>query len=216
MKVAIALLFLVTTPAWAEEDISAAGRLELVGRGGTCSAVLVAPDLIATAAHCVIGRDQVFRPGDGLSKAILLVSRFVTHPLYDQASLRLEWKLRFDIAVGRLAKPVPQDRAHPLPIGDEAQPGETLLLVSWRNDGTAKPRKRFCKVLDGVDGLVTLDCPVQGGESGAPVLRKAGDGYELVAIVSSKARHINQPVAQASNVRIRLQPLFDELNNSAP
>ena len=213
-----AFLLCLTTglAAQAQGTITAAGRLEIVGRGGTCSAALIEPDVIATAAHCITGTDQVFRPGDGLAGAIFLVEGFVKHPLYEQTSARIDWKLRFDIAVGRLAKPVPPDRAVPLSIGEEARPGETLFLVSWRRDGTREPRQRACVVLEGIEGLVTLDCPVEGGESGSPVLRKTADGFELVAIVSSKGRWVDRPVAQASDVRLRLSPIVEELNETTP
>ena len=178
--------------------------------------MLVKPDVIATAAHCATQRDQVFRVGDGLTGAIFLVTEFVKHPLYEQTSNRVDWKLRFDVAVGRLSKPVPATRARPLEIGEIASTGEELFLVSWRRDDTEAPRQRKCRVIEGVEGLVTLDCAVLGGESGAPVLRKTDDGLELVAIISSRARQFGRPVAQASDVRLRLQPLFDELDKSTP
>lgn len=213
---ALLALVLSSLPALAESPIPAAGRMEIVGRGATCSASLIRPDVIATAAHCVINHDQVFRPGDGLAGSIFLIEDKAIHPLYDQTKNRIEWKIRFDIAVGRLAKPVPADRASPLPIGEDAKPGETLLIVSWRRDGSKLPRQRPCDVLAGDDGLVTLGCRVQGGESGAPVLRKTDDGYELVAIVSSSTRRLDQPVAKASNVRLRLPPLLDEIDAKTP
>jgi len=59
---------------------------------------------------------------------------------------------------------------------------------------------------------VTLACEVQGGESGAPVLRKVDDGLELVAVVSSRSRLGNQPVALASNIRLRVPPMVDLLD----
>ncbi len=88
--------------------------------------------------------------------------------------------------------------------------------MSWRKDETEAPRQRKCQVIAGVEGLVTLGCAVLGGESGAPVLRETDDGLELVAIISSRTRQFFRPVAQASDVRLRLQPLFDELGKSAP
>ena len=64
---ALSALLLSCLPVFAESPIPAAGRMEIVGRGATCSASLIRPDVIATAAHCVIDRDQVFRLGDGLA-----------------------------------------------------------------------------------------------------------------------------------------------------
>ncbi|MCV6594049.1 MAG: S1 family peptidase [Silicimonas sp.] len=211
MILRLVFLMVMALPLRAEPGLEAAGRLEIVGRGGTCSGVLVAPDLIATAAHCITGTDQVFRVGDGLSGAIFLVERLAKHPLYEQSGARAEWKYRFDIALGQLARPVPGARATPLPLGDEARPGETLLLVSWKRDGTDRPRLRDCAVVEGASGLVTLGCKVEGGESGAPVLRRTATGFELVAIISSRLQRNGRHLAQASDVRLRLPPLFDEL-----
>jgi hypothetical protein len=52
---------------------------------------------------------------------------------------------------------------------------------------------------------------VQGGESGAPVLRLVPDGIELVAIVSSRARQRQQPVAIASDVSLRIPAMLNRL-----
>jgi hypothetical protein len=128
----------------------------------------------------------------------------------------VDWKLRFDIAVGRLAKPVPASRAVPFSIGDDAVERERLFIASWRNPNRDRPRQRICLVLEGMPGLVTLACRVQGGESGAPVLRLTENGLELVAVISSRARILNQPVAQASNVRLRLPPLLDIVDAATP
>jgi hypothetical protein len=41
------------------------------------------------------------------------------------------------------------------------------------------------------------------------VLRKTENGLELVAIISSRANLLQQPIAQASDVALRLPPLMD-------
>lgn len=194
-------------------DMAAVGRIEFANGPGTCSGTLVREDLVVTAAHCVSddGRAQVFRPGDGPDGEVFAVDRFVFHPLYDEAAGRPEWRFRFDIALLHLAKPVPADRAAPLAVGTEAVPGETLYLVSWRRGEGSRPRQRKCPVLRGLPGLVTLGCAVQGGESGAAVLRNAESGLELVAVLSSKTNLGSQPVAQASDVALRLPPLLDRI-----
>ena len=208
-------LILTASGALAEGTVSAAGQLDHVTSEGSCSAVLIREDLIATAAHCVVRRRIAFRPGDGQNGESYLVAKFVPHPLFE-ATERIDWKLRFDVAIGRLARPVPLNRAVPIPLGEDAEVGERLFIVSWRNDGTDRPRQRACPVIAGVPGLVTLGCQVRGGESGAPVFRKTEDGLELVAIVSSRAKLLNQPVAYASNVRLRLQPMIDKLDATSP
>ena len=96
------LLSLMAFGAKAEGTISAAGQLDHVTTEGSCSAVLIREDLIATAAHCIARRRIAFRPGDGEDGETYLVAKFEAHPFYATTE-RLDWKLRFDVAVGRLA-----------------------------------------------------------------------------------------------------------------
>ncbi len=204
-------LLSLTLPLKAEQ-IAAAGRLEK-NRGSTCSAVLIAPDVVATAAHCT-NRDPatgiIFRPGDLRGGRLFPVTRFVRHPLYENKNMPRLWRLRFDLAVAQLEEPVPELRAKPLPLGETAKIGETVYIISWRGDDD-RMRQRACPVIEGYDGLVTLGCQVKGGESGAPVIRKTDDGIELVAIISSRTQQLQQPVAQASDVWLRIPPLLKAL-----
>jgi hypothetical protein len=203
-------------PAFANQ-IGAVGRVENTTSSGGCSAILVAPDLVLSAAHCIApnSANLAFRPGDGkINRVRHALTEVFQHPMYPVMKDRTMWRLRFDIAIARLEAPVPAARATPIPPGPEARVGETLYIVSWRRDGSTKPRQRACEVIEGATGLVTLACAVQGGESGAPVLRKTEDGLELVAIISSKSRLLEQPIAMASDVALRLPPLMDLIEAS--
>ncbi len=211
-------LWTVALAATASADtIPAAGRLEDAQRGTTCSASLVAADIVLTAAHCVAKYRNaenegsiplVFRPGTGEYAEPYPIDRIVLHPLYDRVNDPRHWSLRFDLAAVHLARPVPPDVAEPLNAGPEARIGERLFIVSWRAQNARQPRQRACQVMPGARGLVTLACKVSGGESGAPVLRMGDNGLELVAVLSSRGQFLQQPVAQASNVALRLPPLL--------
>lgn len=216
IRAVLIAIFAGATPLLADASLSAAGRIETVGEDGSCSAVLIRADLIATAAHCANDKKKIFRPGDGRRGPMFTVARFIRHPLYDQPKSPRAWKLRFDIAVGKLEHPVPAERATPVAFGREAELEENLFLVSWRKDGTWLPRQRRCPVIRGIPGLVTLGCRVQGGESGAPLFRETGAGIELVAIISSRSRQLEQPIAQASDVALRLPPLIDMIDAETP
>lgn len=210
LRLAIATIFL-TGSAFAQ-DISGVGRIEYES-GSSCSAVLIEPDVIATAAHCAGGNPAtniVFRPSDTRGGRLFRVERFILHPLYDRNSARIEWQYRFDIAVAKLVEPVPASRAQPMAMGEDAEIGEKVFIVSWRG-GDDRLRQRACPIIDGISGLVTLGCEVRGGESGSPVIRKTEDGLEVIAIISSRTRQLEQPVAQASNVRLRIPPLLNAL-----
>lgn len=216
MRIAAFLLcqFLIA-PAWAE-PVPAAGRIEYPGSLGTCSAALVSPDVILTAAHCAVEDGPktgwIFRTGDGPEGHEFRITNTVRHPFYDEDQPITSWKYRFDIAAARLAEPVPGWIATPFDIGGPAEVDERLFIISWRRMDGPRPRQRACRVIPGVHGLVTMACPVRGGESGAPVLRVTDEGVELVAVVSSRTQIDGHPVAMASDARLRLPPILELLN----
>ncbi len=215
LRLGLCILLMTSNPLLADQ-VSSAGRLEFKSTNGSCSASLIRPNVIVTAAHCAGGDPAdgiVFRPGDGQTGKTYPVKRFIQHPLYNKENSRVEWRYRFDIAAAELAEPVPDFRADPLPLGDDAKLGETLFIVSWRWFEGNRPRQRACPVIEGLAGLVTLGCSVLGGESGAPVLRKTAQGLELVAVISSRGQQLEQPIAQASDVRLRIPPLLNALGD---
>lgn len=211
-----ALLLFGAFSAEAGGRLEAAGRIDDTKTGGSCSGVLIAPDIVATAAHCIQG----FPNAEALAGVSFLatpparpvpVAQAFVHPLYDLESTRIEWKFRFDVGLLKLLHAADGSGGGSMPIGEDAQAGEVLFLVSWRESDGDRPRQRACPVLSlGLEGLVTLGCDVRSGESGAPVFRRNKTGeVELVAIVSSRSRFLDQPIAQASNVRLRIPPLLD-------
>lgn len=220
--ISAALLWLLPVTAHAAESLSAAGRIDNANTASSCSGVLVAPGMVATAAHCIR------EPSDGQNltgitfiagppaKPVRVVRGFI-HPLYNSDSPRSEWKLRFDLGLYLLSDMTAGSDIDLMDVGEDAVPGETLFLVSWRKPDGDRPRQRACPVLSvGMEGLVTLGCDVRGGESGAPVIRKTAEGtLALVAIISSRSQLLDQPVALATNIRLRLPPLIDLASASA-
>lgn len=215
MRPALLALFALVLPV-AAADIPASGRIESVGSLGTCSATLIEPDLIVTAAHCLATSEAVdgkgFRTGNGPEAPLYPLARSARHPLYDPDDPDPTRRYRFDIAAARLAEPVPDWVASPLPPGGEAVPGERLFIVSWRRGEGPRPRQRACSVIEALRGLVSLSCEVRGGESGAGVLRASDNGLQLVAVLSSRTTFMGHPIALASNVRLRIQPILDLLD----
>lgn len=205
----------LAVPAIAD-PFKAAGRIENDGGGG-CSASLVRPDVIVTAAHCVKeddGAGYTFRLGSDVDSDPIRVQRVVVHPHYTSFQNQRLLRLRFDIAVAQLATPVDPATAQPFDIGPEAQAGEGLFLASWRGISRTRPRTRRCVVIDGaVPSVVTLGCVVRGGESGGPVLRLREGGVELVAVINSRSSQGDRSVALAANAQTRIQPLLDMLND---
>lgn len=209
------LIWCLAVPASAD-PFKAAGRIENDG-GGTCSASLIQPDVIVTAAHCLRqgdGPDYVFRLGGNVDVEPIRLQRVVVHPHYTSFRNQRVLRLRFDIAIAQLSSPVDPAVAVPFEIGAEAEAGEGLFLASWRGIERPRPRTRRCVVIDGaIPSVVTLGCVVRGGESGGPVLRLQDDGAELVAVINSRSRQGDRSVALAANARSRIQPLLDMLND---
>ncbi len=195
---------------------SGAGRLERVGASGTCSATLVAPDMAVTAAHCVNperlrtgNAPQVFfRPAAPAGAAPLAVVAAVRHPLYAPGrGSEQVWRFPFDLAVVRLVRGLPTRVNPALPDGPPPEVGERLTLVTWRGSDE-EPVVRVCPVIPGAPGMITLGCPVQGGESGGAVLRLSGGRAEIVAVLTSRRQIGALPVAQASPLELRLEPML--------
>lgn len=193
------------------------------GPNGGCSAALIAPDIVLTAAHCVDGnrqegRNLVFRTGGypGLPRVETPVAGIAYHPLYGLNLKPATTRIRFDLAVVRLVRPVEVPGIEPLRLGPAPEPGERLLLASYRGGKGERARERRCEVFPGPPDLAALGCEVQGGESGAPVIRTGPDGPEIAAVVSSRSRFDRQPIGFAPPVLPRIGPVFDLLPEAKP
>jgi len=169
-----ALLFLFTLAMEATAD-PAVGRLNHAGYRHLrhCTAVLVAPRVALTAAHCLEGLD--------VTKSHLLLG-------YDRGNWleHLEPEvMRFlggDLAALCLGKPA---QTSPLPLAARpAQLGETLAIAGYGRPRVHAQQERACRVtsLLGERGI-WLDCPSPPGNSGGPVLRSV-DGRESVVAVA--------------------------------
>jgi hypothetical protein len=197
--------------------LAAVGVLGSRDTGG-CSAALIEPDVVLTAAHCVDanrqnGRNLVFRTGayPGVPRIEVPVAAVAFHPLYSLNLKPETTRIRFDLAVVRLARPIDEPGIVPLRLGPAPVPGEQLLLASYRGGLGDRPRERRCEVFPGPPDLAALGCEVQGGESGAPVLRTGPAGIEITAVVSSRSRFDQQPIGFAPPVLPRIAPVFDLL-----
>lgn len=184
-------LVLLPLPLWAEPSI---GRLNTAGYrvSEMCTAALVAPDLALTAAHCVTRpedgylkriSDMVFVAGwDGESHSgAAHVKAVRVHPL---AFVDDRFDLRHDIALVELATPVDQPA---LRIGSVALPGP-LTLMGYRH---SRPHRLTVTPLcygTAIDSLWRIDCRVEQGQSGGPVMAGEGDARRIVAVIVAITR----------------------------
>ena len=188
---------------------------------GTCTGSLIAADLILTAAHCaegLAGGEESgrlrFRTGayPGLEPVEISAARVVLHPLYpqDDEKLGVERRTGYDLALLRLASPVPEAAARPLVPSREAVVAPRLLIASYRGGKGVRARERTCPVISATDRMIEMGCDVRPGESGSPVLQRGEGGLALVGVLSARAEDGPQKLAiAAGSTRIgQLQALM--------
>lgn len=194
------------------------GSLERDGRTD-CSAVLITPELLMTAAHCVSGKKLVaeggsstitFRTGyyPGHRTAQREAVRLMPHPLYLAAKIGSNKPMGVDVALIALEKPVPEDVARPLPIGAPLSEGERVLVASYPAGKGERARERTCPVRSAEPTLARISCKVVPGESGAPVLRLRASGPEIAAIIIASSTDSRPPFGLVVQADVRLSQLF--------
>ncbi|MBU0725038.1 MAG: trypsin-like peptidase domain-containing protein [Alphaproteobacteria bacterium] len=157
---------------------AAIGRLNISGfaRRTQCTAVLVAPDIVATAAHCVTDR----RSGDAVTATRVHFLAGLTpegHKAYGQGRC-IRRAAHADVALVILAKPV--KKIAPLAfLPEEPVEGMAVAHAGYALDRPyALTAHRHCRVLRKGDGMLHTDCDTNHGQSGGPVLvERDGKAY---------------------------------------
>lgn len=171
----------------------AVGRLNVRGfsTAQMCTAVLVAPDLVLTAAHCLwMGGRGLASPPEiqflaGWHRGEVVARRaaaaFHIHPGFVTTEPGSAARIAADVALVSLADPILPDEIAPVPLAPAGTALPPLALVGYRGDRPHALSGRWdCRLMGRRAAILATDCPVTGGASGSPVLTRR-DGDFLVA-----------------------------------
>jgi V8-like Glu-specific endopeptidase len=179
------------------------GRLNIAG-SRFCTATLVAPDVIVTAAHCLFHPLTGARVADGELRfvagyrvrqraALRRVTRTVIDPAFGFGARATYAGVGADLALGRLDRPVPEAFAAFTTAG--LTNGPSLSIVSYGEDRPHAPSiEAPCGIVERTGPVLALDCAVTYGASGSPLFQGEDGDLRLVGVVSAMGGLIRPPV----------------------
>lgn len=203
----------------------AVGRLNIAGTR-FCTATLVAPRRVVTAAHCLFNprtgarvRTDELRFVAGLrlgrTAAVRNIVGAVIEPAFVFDGKADPAGVGSDLALLALDEPVGPGAATPIQSGAlPKQAGTPFAIVSYGRDRSQAPSiEAPCTRASLFSGTIALDCPVTSGNSGAPVLAGEGGERRVVAVVSAMGRAVDpeREITLAAVLAPRIEALTRDL-----
>jgi len=204
----------------------AAAAWSAVGRLDTgvsfCSATLIAPDLVLTAAHCLYhprtnvrfdAGDLTFSAGlrHGRAEAVRSVRRMMELPGYVAEEGEEIEMIGLDLALLELQRPIANSSITPIPTGRTGRRSTPVTVVSYGQDREAHASiEEDCDILSRNGSVRTLSCEVASGSSGSPVLRLVDGHPEVIAVMSARADVDGEQVSLAVILDGQLSMLLDQ------
>lgn len=205
----------------------AVGRLD-TQNGGFCTGTLIAPDVVLTAAHCVYNmstgelsqtRDMTFRAGltRGKVTAERPVAQIIAHPGFDPTTGLNAENVINDVALLRLETPIPVQQVPPFVVhSGPIEKGPVSVVSYGRGRSDVLSRQKQCKVLERFQRLITMDCDVTFGSSGAPVFTHLNGRGRVLSVVSGMGHHLGQKVSFGMELDVVVTQLKRTLRANAP
>ncbi|MEM6438572.1 MAG: trypsin-like peptidase domain-containing protein [Pseudomonadota bacterium] len=196
------------------------GRLDI--GDGYCTATLFSETQVLTAAHCLFDangqrREDAtiwFRAGfrDGVQETVRQVRRSAVHPDYVWNGPRSSWReIAADVALVELDAPVLVSAIPNYRPGAMPEVGGGVALPSY---GRGRDRQLSlqdpCRVLARDGAVATLDCKVDPGSSGSPILAEIDGELRLVAVLSAAGRRASYAAVAEDTLPLLQTAMLDE------
>ncbi|MEM6889695.1 MAG: trypsin-like serine protease [Pseudomonadota bacterium] len=204
----------------------AVGRLDAGGKG-FCTATLISPEFVLTAAHCVYSKEDAspIAPGDltfraglrhGSVSAERTVAQVEPHPGFRPRAPLDARNIKHDVALLRLAEPISTSVLDPFILHDSRLERGSVSVVSYGLGRAELPsRQRVCQMLGTHEGVVFMDCDVTFGSSGAPVFTHRNGRGQIVSVISGMGSYDGQRVTYGMELPARVAELKHQMRVNA-